>query len=322
MSAQPALAPTPWRRRLRGQLFRGVLPVVTMVGRALPWRVCQILGSAVGTIGWHLGSILRGRDVRRTLDHLAIAFPEHSTATQRQIGRATYRHLGTTFFECLYLARRPANAALRYIDIEGWENVAPLVEAGRPVLLLTGHCGNWELIATLGQEGAPQRVPLYGLQRQLEDDALSDAIKILRRHLGAHNLPRGNRRSSIAMLRVIKRGGALVVLLDQDFRTDGIWVPFFGRLAHTPLAGAKLALRLSVPVVPVFSERNDDGRHTLRLHPPLTLPDNHEGATTVMTQAIENQIRRRPEQWVWMHRRWRRRPPEERSTSRDDPQRP
>jgi len=109
----------------------------------------------------------------------------------------------------------------------------------------------------------------------------------------------------------LRGGGALALLIDQDIDTEGAWVPFFGRAAFTPLAAAHLALRLDAAVVPVFAERLDDGDHLLRFLPPLQLPADPTAATAAMTAMIEAQIRRRPEQWVWMHRRWRRRPPGE-----------
>jgi KDO2-lipid IV(A) lauroyltransferase len=89
---------------------------------------------------------------------------------------------------------------------------------------------------------------------------------------------------------------------------EGVWVPFFGRLAYTPVGAAKIALKQRAAVVPVFIERLENGHHLVRFQPPLDLPDDPREATALMTARIEEQIRRRPEQWVWMHRRWRRQP--------------
>jgi len=87
-----------------------------------------------------------------------------------------------------------------------------------------------------------------------------------------------------------------------------VWVPFFGKLAHTAVGPAQMALRYSMIVIPAFCERQDDGRHMVRFHPPLDLQGDEEEATAMMTRVIEEQIRRVPAQWTWMHRRWRRRP--------------
>ena len=123
------------------------------------------------------------------------------------------------------------------------------------------------------------------------------------------SLGRGSRSASRQLLRALRSGKVLAMLVDQDIQTDGVWVPFFGRLAHTPSALADLALRLDAAVVPAFDERLPDGKHRIRFLEPLDLPDDRVAATAAMTAVIEEQIRRRPEQWVWMHRRWRRQPP-------------
>jgi KDO2-lipid IV(A) lauroyltransferase len=100
------------------------------------------------------------------------------------------------------------------------------------------------------------------------------------------------------------------MLIDQDTRVEGVWVPFFGRPAFTPVGAAKISLRMGAATVPTFIERLDDGTHLARFLPPLDLPDDETEATALMTRSIEDQVRRRPEQWVWMHRRWRRQPPD------------
>jgi KDO2-lipid IV(A) lauroyltransferase len=98
------------------------------------------------------------------------------------------------------------------------------------------------------------------------------------------------------------------MLIDQDTKVDGVWVPFFGRPAFTPVAAARLALKQKAAVIPSFIERLPDGSHRAVFHPPPELPADAVAATALLTRLIEEQIRRVPEQWVWMHRRWRRRP--------------
>lgn len=293
------------RRRLRSWAAGRFLGLLTRVLGRLSWRTSQRLGRSLGHVGWWLA----GRDRERALSHLAIAFPDASLEERRRLARACFRHLGTSLGECLHLAARPEAEAQRHIDVEGFDaHVKARLEAGEAFVMVTGHCGNWELLASLRRSHG---LPVWALQRGLDDPILGAAILALREHLGATNLPRGDRASSRAMLRALRQGGAIVVLLDQDIDTESVWVPFFDRLAHTPLAATRLARRRGLPVIPAFAERRDDGRHTLRFGSPLPLPDDDIEATAVMTRAIETQIRRCPEQWVWMHRRWRRRPPGE-----------
>ena len=120
---------------------------------------------------------------------------------------------------------------------------------------------------------------------------------------------RGSEGAARQLLAALRKGGALGMLIDQDTKVDGVWVPFFGRPAFTPVGAAKIALRQNTAVIPTFIERLEDGRHLATFHPPLDLPDDPTEATALMTTKIEEQVRRRPEQWVWRHRRWRRQPP-------------
>lgn len=270
----------------------------------LPWGLCQRLGAGLGL----LARLLIGRDRRRAEAHLALAFPDLSEADRRVLVRSCFRHLGTALAELLHIWGRPAAAAGRYVEVVGFEEIERIRSTGRPIVVLTGHVGNWELISCANESHG---LGLVAMTRGLDDEGLQQIALDLRSHLGSEAIARGSKASSRQMLRTLRRGGALAMLIDQDIDTDGVWVPFFGRLAHTPTAGADIALRLGAEVVPTFAERLPNGRHRITFHPALELPQDVTEATAVMTAAIEKQIRRCPEQWVWMHRRWRRRPPGE-----------
>src|SRR6202035_3390432 len=120
---------------------------------------------------------------------------------------------------------------------------------------------------------------------------------------------RGSEGAARQILGTLRRGGALGMLIDQDTKVDGVWVPFFGRPAFTPVGAAKIALRQRARVIAVFIERLPDGSPLARAVPPLDLPADPREATARMTAVVEEQIRRRPEQWAWMHRLGRRQPP-------------
>lgn len=290
-------------RRWRSPLLAGSARLGRLLFGTLSWSQAQTGGASLGRLGWHLA----GRDRRRILEHLALAFPEHSSAWRLACGRRSFRHLGTSLGELLHLWHRPVGEAERHVRVEGFEVIEDLRRQGRPILVLTGHCGNWELISTANQSHG---LGLAAMARQNDDAHLDRLIVELRRHLGSITIARGGASSSRLLLQTLRRGGALAMLIDQDIATEGVWVPFFGRPAFTPLAAANLALRLGAVAVPTFVERLEDGSHRLCFHPPLRLPSDTTEATALMTATIEEQIRRRPEQWVWMHRRWRRQPPQ------------
>jgi KDO2-lipid IV(A) lauroyltransferase len=144
--------------------------------------------------------------------------------------------------------------------------------------------------------------------RGFEEGWVNDAVSKFRSQLGTEVIRRGEPGSARQLLSIFRGQGNLLVLIDHDIRTASAWVPFFGKLAHTAIGPAQMALRHSLIVIPAFCERQDNGRHIVRFHPPLDLPNDETEATAMMTRTIEEQIRRVPAQWTWMHRRWRRRP--------------
>jgi KDO2-lipid IV(A) lauroyltransferase len=288
-------------RDLRSRFLLLVLwPTRALLGRS-SLRTAQAWGRLIGRVGWRLSR----RDRRRTLAHLEIAFPELPAAEREAVGRRSFVHLGMTGTECLHLMRRDCAAVREYVDLEGWEHVEAVRSSGRPLLLVTGHCGNWELLASaINCRGLGMAV----IARGANDARLGDPILDLRKRFGTETINRAETGASRRLLTVLREGGALGMLIDQDTPVKGVWVPFFGRPAYTPVGAAELALKRGAGVVPCFIARQPDGRHRAVFHPELELPADPTAATALMTAAIEAQVRAHPEQWVWLHRRWRRQP--------------
>lgn len=292
----------PSLRRMRARALAAVLRRLAAALAGRPLASVQRFGRGVGALAWHLGR----RDRGRALEHLARAFPDRAAGELRALARDVFRHQGMNLAENLRLMTATCTEVERWVDAEGWEGVEALRAAGRPVVIVTGHCGNWELLAALiNCRGLGMAV----VARALDEPELQAMLAGLRRRFGTETIERGEPGAARALLKAV-RSGALGMLIDQDTRVDGVWVPFFGHPAYTPVGAAKLALRSGAAAVPSFIERRPDGRHLARFLPPLELPDDAREATAAMTRAIEEQVRRRPEQWVWMHRRWRRQPPE------------
>lgn len=303
------------RRRLRDRSVHRILRGLISRRQGRSWASAQAFGRGVGHLAWWLSR----RDRQRALEHLERAYPGLPAAERQRIARACFLHQGTNLGEILRLMSGSCADVESWVDTEGWEEVEAAQRAGRPVLILTGHCGNWELLAALiNCRGLGMRV----VARELDSPELQELAMGLRRRFGTETIARGGAGAARQLLAAFREGGALGMLIDQDTRVEGVWVPFFGRPAYTPVGAAKIALRTprgsrrqgpgtSVAVIPSFIERLADGRHRARFHPPLELPDDPVEATARMTWAIEEQVRRVPEQWVWMHRRWRRQPPPE-----------
>ncbi|MDX1998365.1 MAG: lysophospholipid acyltransferase family protein [Thermoanaerobaculia bacterium] len=285
-------------RRRRGKLLAGLFRTLSWAFVPLPWRLAQAVGATLGALAWPLA----GRDRRRILDHLRLAFPQDSEAERRRIGRASLRHHGKTLGEVLWLLTRDAAAVAAHVETVGFEELDKLKASGRPAVVLTGHCGNWELLAAaINVRGTGMRV----VARALDDAILQNLLVGLRSRFGTETIERGEAGAARQLLSTLRSGGVLGMLIDQDTKVDGVWVPFFGHPAYTPVGAAKIALARNAAVLPTFIERLPNGQHRAVMAPPFELPEDPVAATAEMTAKIEEQVRKNPEQWVWMHRRWR-----------------
>ena len=289
-------------RRLRSWLVPPVLRVIFFACRVLPWSVVQGLGRMCG----RLAARLAGRDRTRSLDHLALAFPESDPDWRRRITREAFTNQLTNVFEIAHLAGADDSVIDRRVRVEGWAHVERARDSARPTIVITAHCGNWEL---LGAVFGRRRTPLAAVVRGLSEKGLEPVLARVRESFGTRTIRRGEPGAVRELLGALRGGTCLMMLIDQDIRTEGVWVPFFGRLAHTPVGAARLALQRNALVITAFMERTTDGAHVARFDEPAELPGDSAQATAVLTRRIEDQVRRAPAQWVWWHRRWRTAPP-------------
>jgi KDO2-lipid IV(A) lauroyltransferase len=302
--------PAAGRGRLRTSLLASAFRTLAAVLGPLSWAAAQRCGRAIGGLCW----VACRRHRRRSLEALAVAFPRLSPSGRRRLGRACFRHLGMMLAEGLHLLSRDCAEIGAVVDIEGWEHIEQVRASGRPLILITGHCGNWELLgAAFNCRGLGMAV----VARPLDEPDFQEMVAGFRARFGTRAIERGREGAARQLLTTLRRGGVLGMLIDQDTRVDGVWVPFFGRPAFTPVGAVKIALRQGAAVIPTFIERLPGGRHRVRVLAPVALPDDPREATALLTRAIEEQVRRVPEQWVWMHRRWRRQPPADRGEARE-----
>jgi len=261
------------------------------------------IGRRVGDLAW---ALLPGRRAV-ILENLRRAFgSERDAAELRRIGRGSLEHLGMNLVEsCVFMFRPPARLLGR-VELDGVEHVKDAAVQGRGVLLLTAHLGNWELLAAAH---VLTGLPLSVVLRPLDEPALDGVVDRLRKRTGAELIVK--RRALRDVLDALRRGRMVGILLDQNAaRAEGVFVPFFGTPASTLRSLAVLALRTEAPVVPVFIRRLAGGRHVVEIRPPVPPPADGDAAafTARFNEAIEEAIRRAPEQWFWLHRRWRTRP--------------
>jgi Kdo2-lipid IVA lauroyltransferase/acyltransferase len=269
----------------------------------LPLGIARGIGAALGHLAWHVAR----RERRIALKNIRQAFPEWSEGRRREVIRGMFRHLGLSLFEILWLPNLDAETLPRTTIVEGLDGLLPHIDAGKGVVVFTAHCGNWEWLASVvGMAGRPLSV----LQRERNEAELNQFITDLRKRFGVKTIDRGSTGSARELMRIIRRGGILGFLIDQNIRTESVKVPFFGTPALTPIGPAKLAIRTGALVTCGFIERRADGVQVIRLQEPreISREDDPIELTARMTREIEEQIRRVPEQWVWFHERWRERP--------------
>ncbi len=280
-------------------LLRAVLAVLGF----LPEPVALALGRALGWIAWALG--LRRRVA---LANLSLAFPEKTDAERRAIARANYRHLGEGAVEFLRAARLPDGELLSRVIPDGWEKYESAKAEGRGVVVATAHLGNFELLADYC---ARRRVALTAVTRSLSGP-LNEIWLSRRASTGLRELP--TRGSTSAMLAELRAGGNLVLLVDQNMLPKrAVFAPFFGKLAATTPAPAVLAARTGAPVILAALVRHACGRYRTLIEGPFRRgrEETTEGFTARLNAALEGMVRKFPDQWFWVHRRWKTRPPGE-----------
>ena len=290
------------RRARRSRILHAVLVVIGPVVRRLPLAVARAVGLVLGHIAWHVAR----RERKQAMENLAAAFPDWGVRRRRVTVRNMFHHFGKSAMESLWLPNLDRQTLERTTEIHGAELIEQALSAGRGVLIFTGHCGNWEwFAATVALLG----YPLSALQRERNEPDLNRFITELRARFGIRTLDRGSPDCARLMIRALRDNTLLAFLLDQNIRAESVKVPFFGKAALTPIGPAKLAVRTEAPVIVGFIERRGN-KHVVRFEPPIatTRACDPVEITARITASIEQHIRSVPEQWVWVHRRWRERP--------------
>jgi len=224
--------------------------------------------------------------------------------------RRSFQHLGAMLVELCATLARPLENTLSTITLEGLEHLRHAMEAHGRALVLTAHLGNWELLA------AAHRLtgyPLAIVVRPLDSPWLDALADRLRRKAGVELIAK--RGALRPVLKALADGRMVAILLDQNAtRRESVFVPCFGCPASTSKSLALLAVRTGAPVVPIFIRRDGRG-HRVTIHPAVPAPAASDTGQAVVeltarcTATIEAAVREAPEQWLWIHNRWRTRPP-------------
>jgi len=243
---------------------------------------------------------------RIATDNVSRAFGRlpQSTAVYT-IVRQVFNNLGTMLFEIAWAGGLAPELYAKYFSISGAEHYSRAMKKGKGALLLTAHMGNWELFSIIAHMAGIQANVVY---RPLDNQALDDVVKQIRCRFGAELIP--TKRAIFKMVKALKKQECVAMLMDQNVDWyNGVYVDFFGRRACTNKGLAMIALRTGAPVVPVFMLRTDGG-YRAEVCPEIPLirtgdkQKDIELNTEQYNQAIEAIIRKYPDQWFWVHQRW------------------
>lgn len=274
----------------------------------LPRRLGHAAGRGAGIVFY----LVSPRHRRAAHANVRRAFGDRlDAAAQRRLVRDSFQHVGWMVADAVYFPRY-AGAPLESVAVyEGEEHLRAAAREGKGVLIFSGHYGHWELIALLQSRLG---VPMSMIVRPLDNRRLDLDLARLRGLTGNTLIEKRN--AARGVLRALREGRAVAILIDQNVRGEGgIFVDFFGAPASTTPALAIYAFKTGAPIVPVFSRPLPDGRLLISYRPAIhavrsgDLQDDILRLTRDCTAILEEEIRAHPRYWMWMHNRWRTRPP-------------
>lgn len=300
----------PVRHLLEYALF---LPFAAIV-RLVPHRAARRIGRWIGRRAAHMAVFAKRRAIAR--DNLALAMPEIPPDARERMLDACFEHFGMALADSLAAVRFDLEGLCQRLTLEGWAHLQEAEsrarERGTGVIMLSAHLGMWEIAAyPAGIYGGPMHV----VGRPLDNPWLERRLVRLRGRFGNVLIPKQG--AVRRLMKALARQARVGILIDQRARpTEGIWVPFFGHPAYSVPILARLALRTGAPVVPIFGYPAPEGRYRVVLRPAIWAEEvageiagrENEAAVAALTErylaVTEAEIRRHPEQWLWMHERW------------------
>lgn len=250
----------------------------------------------------HVGPLIRPLS-RRAEDNLRTVFPDWSERQVRETAAGVWDNLGRTAAEFAHLGGLRPGAR---VEVVGAERLAAIAAGEGPVIFVSGHFANWEAMSIAFHDAGVD----YGVVYRAANNPLVDELIINARAkvMSRRQIPKG-KRGARALVETLSAGRSLAMLVDQKLN-DGIEAPFMGRPAMTAPTPARLSLKFSVPVMPVSIERLKGAHFRIVAHPPLAFAPSGDteadvlALTTRINEALERDIRARPAQWLWLHRRW------------------
>jgi KDO2-lipid IV(A) lauroyltransferase len=282
------------------------LLVIRLFG-SLPRGLAHRAATTLAQAGYHFARRQRHAGLR----NLEIAFPDIPHTERERILRGCFENLARLLVEFTHFPELNKNTVCRFVVHDGLENYLEALRRGRGVIFMTAHFGAWELSSFAH---ALYGYPLRFVVRPIDNPRVEKLISKYRTLSG--NIPIGRRSAAREILNALRHNEAVGILFDQNTtRSEGVFAEFFGVPAATTPSIALFALRTGAAVVPGFLIWDETlGKHRLRLDPPVELIDtgdlDHDVLenTRAFNRILEGYIRKYPDQWLWIHRRWKTRP--------------
>lgn len=292
-----------FRKKIKYQLLYWLVKFLIFSSNLPPRRMWLTFCGGLGI----LAHTFSGRTKRLMIEHLSVAFPEKSASEIRRLTRNTFRLLGKNAGEILRASKISSLDQLNRILItHGYENFEAANRKGKGVIFLTCHLGAFDLqVTNMALRGLNPNI----IGTPLKDERLNELLWKYRNQHGAVAIARG--RETFRMIKVLKSGGSVALLIDQDTKVKSVFVDFFGKPASTPVGATVLAMKTGAAIIPTYVHLGSDGMQHMHILPEvhLRITEDEEGDivfnTQLLTTMIEGWIREYPEQWVWMHERWR-----------------
>jgi KDO2-lipid IV(A) lauroyltransferase len=290
-----------FRHRLEHALFKGVVKVLS----SLPRTTVVAMGEALGSLAWRLDARHR-RVMRENLRAADLGLSEDEVIA---LSKACFRHFGGVLMSVVPMMTASAEELDAWIVVEGLEHFDAAKAEGKGFIQLTGHYGHWEAIA-LAQSRHGRSLAVIG--RELDNPLLDPELRAFRERFGNRQIDKEGAMKET--LKAFKAGEGVGFLLDQDALTMGVFVRFMGQWASTYATAGALAAKFDLPVLPVFSWPEPDGRIRVRFEAPFKVPRTGQPdrdawvATQMLVGVIEHQVRKDPRWWFWMHNRFKTQP--------------
>jgi KDO2-lipid IV(A) lauroyltransferase len=291
------------RRYIQYGFIYWLVRLLIAISLSLPRKTWLSLCGSLGSLAYYVA----GETRKLTLRHLSMAFPAKSSVEIKQLGKRTFKMLGKNGGDILRSSRAVKSLPdlEKFLITDGLENYEVAHKKGKGVIFLTCHLGAFDMqITNMAMRGLNPNI----IGTPLKDPRLN---KLLWEYRNAHGaLPIARGKETFKLIKVLKSAGSVALLIDQDTKVKSVFVDFFGMKAATPAGATVLALKTGAAVVPTYIHLGEDGLQHMFILPeiPMTITGDEDKDivfnTQILTNFIEETIRKYPDQWVWMHERW------------------